>query len=109
MTTLIADRYRLDTQIGRGGMGQVWRARDLKLDRDVAVKTVDLTTLADATLEARFQQEIVTTARLNHPGIVTVFDGGVDGSTAYLVMELGGADTSTPVRGARSAGAGHGG
>lgn len=88
MTTLIADRYRLDTQIGRGGMGQVWRARDLKLDRDVAVKTVDLTTLADATLEARFQQEIVTTARLNHPGIVTVFDGGVDGSTAYLVMEL---------------------
>ncbi|QLQ14414.1 MAG: protein kinase [Micropruina sp.] len=88
MTALIADRYRLETQIGRGGMGQVWRARDVKLDRDVAVKTVDLTSLPDPTLAARFQQEIVTTARLNHPGIVTVFDGGVDGNTAYLVMEL---------------------
>ncbi len=86
--TTVAGRYRLEEQIGRGGMGQVWRARDLRLDREVAVKTVDLNALADRSLAARFQQEIVVTAKLNHPNVVTVFDGGVDASTAYLVMEL---------------------
>lgn len=88
MPTIIANRYRLDEPIGAGGMGQVWRARDLRLDRDVAAKVVDLATLGDPSIGARFWQEIVATARPNHPNIVTVYDGGVDGSTAYLVMEL---------------------
>ena len=85
---LLAGRYRLEHQIGAGGMGRVWRARDVRLDREVAVKTVDLAGVTDPTLADRFQREIVLTARLTSPHTVTVFDGGVDGRTAYLVMEL---------------------
>lgn len=85
---LLAGRYRLEHEIGAGGMGRVWRARDVRLDREVAVKTVDLAGVSDPTLAGRFQREIVLTARLTSPHTVTVFDGGVDGRTAYLVMEL---------------------
>ena len=88
MGHVIAERYRLDSTLGQGGMGRVWRGYDLRLGREVAVKTVDLTALPDPSMAARFQQEIVATAQLSHPNIVTVFDGGVDGATAYLVMEL---------------------
>jgi serine/threonine-protein kinase len=69
-------------------MGRVWRARDVRLDREVAVKTVDLAGVTDPSLAGRFQREIVLTARLTSPYTVTVFDGGLDGRTAYLVMEL---------------------
>ena len=85
---LLAARYRLEREIGAGGMGRVWRARDVRLDREVAIKTVDLSGVRDPSLAGRFQREIVLTARLTSPYTVTVFDGGVDGSTAYLVMEL---------------------
>ena len=85
---LLAARYRLEREIGAGGMGRVWRARDIRLDREVAIKTVDLSGVRDPSLAGRFQREIVLTARLTSPYTVTVFDGGVDGSTAYLVMEL---------------------
>ena len=85
---LLAGRYRLEREIGAGGMGRVWRARDVRLDREVAIKTVDLGGVRDPSLAGRFQREIVLTARLTSPHTVTVFDGGVDGNTAYLVMEL---------------------
>ncbi len=85
---LLAGRYRLEHEIGAGGMGRVWRARDVRLDREVAVKTVDLARVNDPSLAGRFQREIVLTAKLTSPNTVTVFDGGVDGRTAYLVMEL---------------------
>ncbi len=85
---LLAGRYRLEHEIGAGGMGRVWRARDVRLDREVAVKTVDLGRVGDPSVEGRFQREIILTAKLTSPHTVTVFDGGVDGSTAYLVMEL---------------------
>ena len=85
---LLAGRYRLEHEIGAGGMGRVWRARDVRLDREVAVKTVDLAGVTDPSLAGRFQREIVLTARLTSPYTVTVFDGGLDGRTAYLVMEL---------------------
>ncbi|MFT4297311.1 MAG: serine/threonine-protein kinase [Micropruina sp.] len=85
---LLAGRYRLDNEIGAGGMGRVWRARDVRLDREVAVKTVDLHRVGDASVADRFQREIILTAKLTSPYTVTVFDGGVDGATAYLVMEL---------------------
>ena len=85
---LLAGRYRLEREIGAGGMGRVWRARDVRLDREVAVKTVDLGGVNDPSLAGRFQREIVLTAKLTSPHTVTVFDGGVDGHTAYLVMEL---------------------
>ncbi|WP_172669679.1 protein kinase domain-containing protein [Arsenicicoccus sp. oral taxon 190] len=86
--TVLAGRYRLDRQIGRGGMGQVWSAIDTRLQRQVAVKTVDLASSGDEIAAQRFQQEAHATAALSHPNIVTIFDNGVDGSTAYLVMEL---------------------
>lgn len=85
---LVGGRYRLGVQLGRGGMGRVFRASDERLRRDVAVKLVDLSQTTDKTLAERFRREAIATARLNHPGIVTIFDSGTDGRLAYLVMEL---------------------
>ena len=85
---LIGARYRLDEQIGAGGMGQVWRAHDTVLDRAVAVKAVDLDASADLRAAVRFNREARTTAGLNHPNIVTVHDSLIEGGHALLVMEL---------------------
>lgn len=84
----LAGRYVLDTPIGRGGMGEVWRATDTVLGRQVAVKTIDLTRVPDESGAVRFEREARVTAGLNHPHVVTVHDTGVEGDTAYLVMEL---------------------
>lgn len=86
--TLIAERYQLLDQLGRGATGQVWRARDLVLERSVAVKTVDLAHQDDPAAEQRFRREAVTMAGVNHPNVVGIFDAGVDDDMAYLVMEL---------------------
>ena len=85
---LIAGRYRLTAPLGAGAMGQVWRARDERLQRDVAVKVVDLARPAGPVSAGQFEREALATARLNHPNIVTLFDAGADGDVAYLVMEL---------------------
>ncbi|PKW25303.1 serine/threonine-protein kinase [Phycicoccus duodecadis] len=84
----LADRYVLDAPIGRGGMGEVWRATDTVLGRQVAVKTIDLGRVTDESAAARFEREARVTAALSHPNVVTVHDTGVEGDTAYLVMEL---------------------
>ena len=84
----LAGRYVLESPIGRGGMGQVWRATDTVLGREVAVKTIDLRSVPDESGAARFEREARVTAGLSHPGVVTVHDSGVEGDTAYLVMEL---------------------
>ncbi|HEX6918499.1 MAG TPA: serine/threonine-protein kinase, partial [Phycicoccus sp.] len=84
----LAGRYALETSIGRGGMGEVWRATDTVLGRSVAVKTIDLRAVPDETGAARFEREARVTAGMSHPNIVTVHDSGVEGDTAYLVMEL---------------------
>ncbi|WP_170175186.1 serine/threonine-protein kinase [Georgenia muralis] len=88
MTVLLAGRYRLERSIGRGGMAEVHQAHDAVLGRTVAVKTVDLAAAHDPTLGERLRREARATAALAHPGIVTVYDTGVDGDTAYIVMEL---------------------
>lgn len=80
-------RYDLVREIGRGGMGVVWAARDRDLDRDVAVKVVR-PRLADATLERRFLREASITSRLRHPGIPAVHDHGSHRGELYLVMDL---------------------
>lgn len=85
---ILAGRYELLQPIGRGGMGQVWAALDTRLRRQVAVKTVDLDASTDAVAAERFRQEAQATAALSHPNIVTIFDSGLDGATAYIVMEL---------------------
>ena len=87
-TRRLAGRYVLEAPIGRGGMGEVWRGTDTVLGREVAIKTIDLRRLPDETGAARFEREARVTAGLNHAGIVTVHDHGVEGDTAYLVMEL---------------------
>ncbi|PRW62342.1 serine/threonine-protein kinase [Actinopolyspora mortivallis] len=90
----LAERYRLAQRIAVGGMGEVWRAVDTRLDRTVAVKILKPELCGDAEFLHRFRTEARTTAALNHPGIAAVHDYGEtaavpDGpeDTAYLVME----------------------
>ncbi|HJR37898.1 MAG TPA: protein kinase, partial [Nocardioidaceae bacterium] len=87
------DRYRLDTRIATGGMGEVWRATDLVLDREVAVKVLKHEYADDPTFVARFEAEARHAAALHHQNIASVFDFGelADGSDRprpFLVMEL---------------------
>ncbi|MGR4853753.1 serine/threonine-protein kinase [Streptomyces sp. LARHCF252] len=84
---LLAGRYRLDVEIGRGGMGEVWRAYDETLARAVAVKLL-LPQDTDVTAASRFRLEAQTAGRLNHPNLVGVLDFGEYDNRLYLVMEL---------------------
>lgn len=83
---LVADRYRLESPIGRGAMGEVWRATDEVLGRPVAVKLM-LGDDPDSQAAARFRLEGQTAARLSHPHVVAVFDFGAWDGRFYLVME----------------------
>jgi len=85
---LIADRYRLDGLLGRGGMGEVWRARDTRLGREVAVKVLREHVSIDPQLAARFQREALLPAGLQHKGITVVHDFGDEHGRLYIVMEL---------------------
>ena len=85
---LIDGKYRLDRRIGRGGMGAVFEAQDLRLERRVAVKVVTGAVLGDLTSLRRFNREAQALARLEHPNIVRVYDfGPLAAESAYLVME----------------------
>lgn len=84
---LIAGRYRLGESIGRGGMGEVWRAYDETLGRHVAVKLL-LPQDSDPTATSRFRLEAQTAARIDHPNVVGVRDFGAYDNRLYLVMEL---------------------
>ena len=84
----LADRYVLEELVAQGGMGAVWRARDLRLDRPVAVKVLAGEALDDPSAVERFDREARTVARLSHPNIVAIHDFGSDGADSYLVMEL---------------------
>jgi serine/threonine-protein kinase len=83
---LLANRYRLIARIDEGGAGEVWRARDEKLGRDVAIKLLGPD--ADDAFRARFADEARRAAAVVHPNVVTVFDEGRDGADAFMVMEL---------------------
>ena len=88
---LLGGRYQLETVIGRGGMAEVYRARDVRLDRVVAVKTLRSDLARDPTFQARFRREAQSAASLNHPSVIAVYDTGEDmvGDTSipYIVME----------------------
>ena len=92
--TLLGDRYALDQVIGRGGMAEVWKAHDVRLGREVAVKRLRVDLATDPTFQARFRREAQSAAGLNHPNIVATYDTGeeVDEKTGlhvpYIVMEL---------------------
>ncbi|KLL96540.1 protein kinase, partial [Rhodococcus sp. IITR03] len=81
-------RYRIESQIARGGMSTVYRGTDMRLDRPVAVKIMDPQFAADPQFLARFEFEARSVARLTHPGLVAVYDQGQDGDHVFLVMEL---------------------
>jgi eukaryotic-like serine/threonine-protein kinase len=82
-------KYRIEQLIGAGGMGSVYKARHLLLDRFVAVKMMKSDLLKDANTAERFKREAQASARLTHPNAVTVYDFGIGGDgSAYLVMEL---------------------
>jgi TolB-like protein/Flp pilus assembly protein TadD len=81
-------RYQLLDQLGAGGMGEVWRARDTNLDREVAIKLLAPGSVADDDTHARFRREALALSRLSHTGIATVFDFDAHEGTPFLVMEL---------------------
>ena len=80
--------YEIVSHIGAGGMGEVWRATDTRLDRSVAIKILPSQFASDAQLRIRFEREAKTISHLNHPNICTLHDVGIDSGTHYLVMEL---------------------
>jgi len=87
---LVGGRYEIVARVARGGMATVYRARDRRLDRDVALKIMH-PHLAEGVdggrFVSRFRREARSSARLSHPGVVAVFDQGVDGDLSYLTME----------------------
>jgi serine/threonine protein kinase/Tol biopolymer transport system component len=80
--------YEIISRIGAGGMGEVWRARDTRLDRAVAVKVLPESLAQNAELQARFEREAKTISQLHHPHICALFDVGSQDGREFLVMEL---------------------
>src|SRR6266513_189553 len=78
---------RIESKLGEGGMGVVYKARDTHLDRPVAIKVLPLEAVADPERKRRFVQEAKAASALNHPNIVTVHDIGKEGGVDFLVME----------------------
>jgi tRNA A-37 threonylcarbamoyl transferase component Bud32 len=85
--TQLSGRYRLDEKIGAGGMSTVYRARDMTLERDVAVKIMHREIAADSDHLERFRREARAVAQLSHPYIVSVIDAGEDQGRPYIVFE----------------------
>src|SRR3954466_10804416 len=87
LSAALADRYRIEREIGQGGMATVYLAHDLKHDRDVAIKVLH-PDLGAALGADRFLAEIKTTAKLQHPHILPLLDGGEAGGLLFFVMPL---------------------
>jgi tRNA A-37 threonylcarbamoyl transferase component Bud32 len=82
------EQYRLDAVLGEGGMGAVYRAYDVHLHRDVALKVMHPSLASRQEFQQRFMQEARAAARLDHPSIVKIFDFGMTQSALYMVMEF---------------------
>src|SRR6202158_2353125 len=80
--------YEILAPLGAGGMGEVYRARDKKLDRDGAVTVLPQSAAAEPDTLARFEREAKAVAALSHPNILSIFDFGNQDGIAYAVMEL---------------------
>src|ERR1019366_1399240 len=81
-------RYEILAPLGAGGMGEVYRARDKKLDRGVAIKVLPDSVASDPDSLARFEREAKAVAALSHPNILSIFDFGTQDGVSYAVMEL---------------------
>jgi serine/threonine-protein kinase len=84
---VFTDRYEIQTRLGRGGMADVYLARDRLLERRVAVKVLFPEFATDPSFVARFRREAQAAANLTHPNIVAVYDWGQQGGTYFIVME----------------------
>src|SRR5882757_8145529 len=80
--------YEITAKIGAGGMGEVYRAKDTRLGRDVAIKVLPASFASDVDRLRRFEQEARATGMLNHPNILAVYDVGTHEGVPYLVTEL---------------------
>src|SRR5579863_10121960 len=80
--------YEVQSPLGAGGMGEVYRARDSRLKREVAIKVLPQALSRDTDRLRRFEQEALATAALNHPNILAVFDIGTSDGAPYVVSEL---------------------
>src|SRR4051812_18766731 len=97
--TLLADRYRIVALIGRGGMGEVYLAEDLKLDQDVALKFLPEKLVLDGAALARFHREVRIAREISHPNVCRVFDIGEANGVPFISMEyVDGEDLSTLLR-----------
>lgn len=86
-TTIINNRYKIEDTLGKGGMAVVFKAHDLTLDRDVAIKVLRQKYSIDPAFREHFQQEAKAAANLSHPNIVTVYDFGIDAERLFIIME----------------------
>jgi len=84
----LVDRYRIDAPVARGGMARVYRARDVRLDRDVAIKILSHPYADDPAFTERFLAEARAAASISHQSLVHVYDSGSDGEAHFIVMEL---------------------
>src|SRR5262245_58677455 len=87
LTGLVMGDYRIERLLGRGGMGEVYLARQLSLDRPVALKVLKPELTSNPTYLARFEKEALSAAKLNHPNIVHIYNFGGFGNLKYIAME----------------------
>src|SRR3954464_10475322 len=85
---VLVGRYRLETMLGQGGMGTIWRAQHLVLNAPVAIKVIDRTAVPDEETLSRFMREAQSAAALRSPHVVQIFDHGIAGKVPFMAMEL---------------------
>ena len=100
--------YQIESPLGAGGMGEVYKARDTRLDRTVAIKVLPEHVAADPDLKQRFEREAKTVAALSHPHICPVFDVGEQDGVNFLVMEHLDGEDAGPAAGEGGVAAGAG-
>ena len=80
--------YEILSPVGAGGMGEVYRARDVRLGREIAIKVLPAGVASDTERRQRFEQEARSASALNHPNILTIYDVGTSDGTTWMAMEL---------------------